>query len=295
MPRYFRNLYTYAPDTSAGSFLGKTLLIIDYSVSPIFHRPFDPTTIQEDRKLLNRTFRLEINGDKLADSYVADFSEKFFCQALSLACNSAVQTALKWKFLADDEIFNLSYGTGGSIRISGPFGNAVEAGQSEIDKAKCLYDRLTNLNTETLEKLQIPIGRWIKSHTYRDSVDKMIDLGIAFEALYLSDISETTELSFRLRLRLRASWFLGEDKAHRQELMKNFSKIYDWRSKVVHTGKLPYKNSKRKTPFTRQEATEFIEKAQDLCRESIIKILEDGEFPDWNNLILGEDPCTANF
>ena len=71
--------------------------------------------------------------------------------------------------------------------------------------------------------------------------------------------------------------------------MKDFSKIYDWRSKVVHTGKLP--NKTKKTPFTRQEIEGFIEKVQDLCRESIVKILEDGEFPDgdyWNDLILGE-------
>ena len=33
---------------------------------------------------------------------------------------------------------------------------------------------------------------------------------------------------------------------------------------------------------------EFIVEAQDLCQQSIIKILEDGKFPDWNNLILGE-------
>ena len=33
----------------------------------------------------------------------------------------------------------------------------------------------------------------------------------------------------------------------------------------------------------------FIEKAQDLCQNSIKKILKDGKFPDWNNLILGEE------
>ena len=176
LPPYARNLYIHPFDTSAGSFLGKTLLIIDYSVFPIFHKPFDSTTIQEYRKLLNRTSRVEINGDKSVDSYLADFSEELFCQALSLACNSAVQAARKWRFFADDEIFNLNYGIGGSIVITGLFGNSVEAGQSEIDKAKYLYGRLTNLDMETLEKLKIPIGRWIKSHTSQISDDRMIDL-----------------------------------------------------------------------------------------------------------------------
>lgn len=284
LPPYSRNLYIHPSDTSAGSFLGKTLLIIDYSVFPIFHTPFDPTTtIQEYRKLLNRTFRVEINGDKSADSYMADFCEEFFCQALSLTCNSAVQAALKWRFLADDKIFNLNYGTGGSIRISGLFGNSVEAGQSEIDKAKYLYGCLTNLNMEILEKLKIPIGRWIKSHTSQISEDKIIDLGIAFESLYLAGIDSKTELRFRFSL--HAAWHLGRDKEHRKELMREFKAIYDWRSTVVHTGKLP--NKIKKTPFTPEETEVFITNAQNLCRASIIKILEDGEFPDWNNLILG--------
>ncbi|MDE0314980.1 MAG: HEPN domain-containing protein [Candidatus Poribacteria bacterium] len=266
LPPYARNLYIHPFDISTGSFLGKALLIIDYSVFPIFHKPFDSTTIQEYRKLLNRTFRVEINGDKSVDSYLADFSGELFCQALSLACNSAVQAARKWRFLADDEIFNLNYGTGGSVRITGLFGNSVEAGQME-----------------TLEKLKIPIGRWIKSHTSQISDDRMIDLGIAFESLYLSGIESKNEIRFRFSL--HAAWYLGEDKEHREGLMKKFKTIYDWRSKVVHTGKLP--NKTKNTPFTRQEINVFIKEAQDLCRDSIMKILEDGKFPDWNDLILG--------
>ena len=31
----------------------------------------------------------------------------------------------------------------------------------------------------------------------------------------------------------------------------------------------------------------LLSRTQDLCRDSILKILEDGKFPDWNNLILG--------
>ena len=81
----------------------------------------------------------------------------------------------------------------------------------------------------------------------------MIDLGIAFEALYLSDIGETTELSFRLRL--HAALHLREDKADRKALMKEFQEIYKWRSTVVHTGALPKKKSgakKKKTLYSRR-------------------------------------------
>ena len=287
LPPYSRNLYIHPSDTSAGSFLGKTLLIIDYSVFPIFHTPFDPTTtIQEYRKLLNRTFRVEINGDKSADSYVADFSEEFFCQALSLACNSAVQAALKWRFLADDEIFNLNYGTGGSIRISGLFGDSVEAGQSEIDKAKCLYHNLINLNSKIQGKLQIAIDRWIKSKTNQTPEDKIIDLAIAFEALYLPDMSEST-----FKFAVRASWHLGEDRRERVELFEVFKELYKYRSRIVHGGE------RKENVMIEGESVpikKLIMRAQDLCRDSIEKIIKqcsrEGKFPKndyWDSLILG--------
>ena len=126
-------------------------------------------------------------------------------------------------------------------------------------------------------------------------VDRMIDLGIALEALYLMDTDEKTELSFRLRL--HAAWHLGKDEEDRRRLMKEFGEIYDWRSKVVHTGKLPEKRvgRRKRKPFTSEEVKQFIGRAQDLCRDSIMKILEDGKFPDWNNVILGgEDEQTSS-
>ena len=74
--------------------------------------------------------------------------------------------------------------------------------------------------------------------------------------------------------------------------MKEFQEIYDWRSTIVHTGKLP--NKTKKTPFTPQEVKQFVERAQDLCRESILKILKDGKFPKWSSLILGGEEEQAS-
>lgn len=286
LPVSTSDLSNYLPDRviferSELSFLGKTLLIIDAFMFPIFHKPL-PQQFQGD----DRSFQVEVTGGKFPKFKVDDFYEKF-CQALSFVCNTAVQISLKWTFLARDVLFNLNtLGEGGITQYynADPFGNFTMVGKTQIDEAKKLYRALVKLDSNVREKLQIPIDRWIKSKTSQTAVDKVIDLGIAFEAIYLSDISEPTELSFRLRL--RASWFLGKDKAYRQELMKYFSKIYEWRSKAVHTGKLP--NKTKRTPYTPDEAEAFIAKAQDLCRDSIIKILEAGRFPDWNGLILGE-------
>ena len=287
LPHYLRNFSVNTSHFSAHSFLGKTMLIIDYSISPIFRKPFNPTTIQEHSNLLNRAFQVEIKGDKLLDSYVADFSEEFFFQALSLSCNSTVQAALKWRFLAEDALCNLNYTLPGYTSTSGPFGGFAKSGRSHIEKAKCLYHNLINLNSKAREKLQIAINRWMKSKTYQNPVDTMIDLGIAFESLYLPGTKD--ELTFKLGV--RASWLLGKNKDHRKKLMAEFKAIYKCRSTGVHDGKL--EESIRIEGET-ISVSEFITRTQDLCRQSIMKILEqtmkNGSFPendDWDDLILG--------
>ncbi len=296
---YLDDFIIRASRRSKDDFFGKTLLITDCSISPRLHKPVQATN-QEYSISKYRIFRIEVNSKIFPKTNMEEFytyMEEFdteFCRALSLACNSSVQIAIRWRSLAENQLFNLSSGSSGGqfnhvVLANSILGSSIKTGETQINEAKRLYDRLTNLNTETLEKLRIPIDRWIKSKTSVNPVDKMIDLGIAFEALYLSDISEPTELSFRLRL--HAAWHLKKKKEDRKALMKEFVEIYKWRSSAVHKGKLPEKKlgKKKKRPFTQEEITKFITKAQNLCRDSIMKILEDGEFPDWNSLILGEE------
>ena len=109
----------------------------------------------------------------------------------------------------------------------------------------------------------------------------MIDLGIAFESLYLYGINSKTELRFRFSL--HAALYLGKDKKHREALLKKFKEIYDWRSSVVHKGELSKKQ--RNDP---EKIEEFITNAQNLCRDTIKKILKNNEYPNWNDLILNQ-------
>lgn len=257
-------------------FLENALLIIDSSVSPVFRKPLPEPS--------QREFQIEITGSTFPNFKVDDFY-RTFCQVLSLVCNYAFRIPLRWRNLAEDELFNLGTPRVCGIVVEGYFAAPVpfrDGGygirETQINEAKRLYHILVNSTSNIGKDLQIPIERWIKSKTFSNPVDKMIDLRTAFEAIYLTDRDGNSELSFQLRL--RASWYLGEDKAHRKELMENFKKIYKWGSKSVHTGRLHNKT-------TQQEIVEFTEKAQDLCRDSILKILEDGKLPDWNDLILG--------
>ena len=255
------------------------LLIIDYTVSPLFCKPSVKSIEEVD---ISDQFEIKIKSAEFPNFDV----DKFY-YALSLIANYAVKPLFQWQYIGEDELFKVGdwwYTKLMRPRIMLDPGSGIHViNETDIDKAKYLYELLTNPSSNIGEKLQIPIGRWIKSKTSQTLEDTVIDLGIALEALYLSD---GTREQISLQFRLRASWFLGKDKEHRKRLIDEFKAIYDLRSRAVHSGMIPKKVKIRKgeDPTT---TSEFIAKAQDLCRESILKILEDGEFPDWNDLILG--------
>ena len=201
-------------------------------------------------------------------------------------------------FLAEDELLNINSNHARWVGwYPGPFGDLIKVGDSQIEAAKCLYKILVDLASNTTSKigkeLQTAINRWIQSKTNRSDVDKMIDLGVAFESIYLPK-NKTEQLAFQFRL--RASWHLGKGKAERRELIDEFDAIYTLRSQAVHNGELSptvkIRKGNQNKPGKSVPTSEFIPRAQELCRSSIIKILKDGKFPDddyWKDLILGEE------
>ena len=281
------------PRVSESDFYWRTMLVIDYFISPIFQKPHlaaldGPHTIFMEKPSVEiEGFQIKAKGVKFPE-YTSTANTVFhqkFCQALSLACNSGVKPSRSWKFVAKDELLNINPANLCSLP-PGPFGDRIKVGEAQIDDAKCLYEALVNSASNTpsnlAKKLQIPINRWIESKVSKDPVDKMIDLGTAFESLYLPSNS-VDQLAFQFRL--RASWHLGKDKADREKLMDEFKAIYSLRSKAVHNGELPPKIKIRKGESV--PTSEFIPRAQDLCLDSIKKILEDGKYPDWESLVLG--------
>ena len=260
------------------SLFGKTLLVIDRSGFSTICRSSD-IPFQDGIRIDDLPFQVKVHDVKFPNVTAVDSFQTLFCQALSLICNSSVKIFIGFYALEEDKSFDLPKGGGGMSRQGKPLGTPTEVKEADIEKAKYLYGRLVDLDSSDREKLHISIDRWVQSKTKRSRVDKIVDLGIAFEALYAPD-SSSGEIRFKLAV--RGAWNLGENEKHRKMLMKEFQEIYDWRSKIVHTGNLP--NKTKNTPFTYEEIKQFIERAQDLCRKSILKVLEDGRFPDWKQL-----------
>ena len=251
--------------------LGTTVIVTDCAVSPVYTNP-DSFVLPE-----------EVFQRKQRCTDLPDFDIQTFCDALSLISNGAIEWVCDWTFIKPDEVF-VVHGehTGGTlIQISAlRERTSVQVDTEQVVGAVSLYTSMKNVKEGEAQKLQIPITRWIKSKTRQPLVDTFIDLGIALESLYL-DPGTGEQQSFRLRL--RAALFLRESVNDREAVIKDVREIYGLRSKAVHEGAV-----------NNSEATKsFKEKAEDLCRESIIKTVSysqvNGEFPQWSRLELGEE------
>ena len=86
-----------ADDTRFSIFSHALLLIIDYTVSPLFYKPFV--------KAVDESKQFEI---KIESAEFPNFDVDKFCQALSLTANYAVESLLKWQYIGEDELFNVA-------------------------------------------------------------------------------------------------------------------------------------------------------------------------------------------
>ena len=259
-------------------FLGKTLVRVEYEVSPIFHRPAESYSLESGP---DRHFTVKAkNQDPKGISLDA------LCNALAVAGRlRGVQAIITWTSLLDYEIFDLSlsWGIGGASYsgIVSEFrgGPPVELSVRQLNTIPTLYQGLSQSPTGLWRWLRIPIDRWMKSMLENDPVDQMIDLGIALESLYVPD----ADGELRFRFALNGAWHQGKTSAERKALFREFRNIYDARSDVVHTG--TFRRERAKSSFN---PTEFVGRAQELCWFGITSIMDAGEIPDWNDLTMGD-------
>ena len=161
--------------------------------------------------------------------------------------------------------------------------NAFLLSGDDVQNVITICNKFIQLKQETRDKLRVPIQRLNQARRRQSLADKAIDLGISFEALFLGDRNEKEQISFTFRL--RGAWFLGKNFEERDDLIRKFQKIYDCRSTAVHTGKLDQEIKLGKQ--NKISASIFLDQADSLCAQAIMKVIDDGKFPDWNHLILG--------
>ena len=259
-------------------YLGRTLVSLQASASPALFCP------RQDDKGKTATTRTKgrVGFDTL-------------CDALSLQANSHVSWTFVWTEHGDADPFCLRDWTiVGDERFEHlmwksrtwmeagrkPGAVSIERGEyvstTMLDESK-LLSMIEDLQGSD-KKLRIAVERWKRSMRPNSAVvDRLIELRIALEALYLKDFTSENSQEMRFRLALIGAWHLGETFARRQQIRKVLRDAYDKASGAVHTGEAPV------------GAISVLKEAQKLCREGILKLLREGPPADWGNLILGPD------
>ena len=300
LPTFPRTAFRY----EFPNFHKNTLLAIDCPGLSIFHKPGPNQEFPQGLPVADLPFKLEGHDVGCGDSREVESFRESFSRALSLSVASPVEiptggllpagngdshvqngtfsirTIREGLFLAEDQTFSPRHASIVSLIPASRSIYFTKADENHIAEAKCLYQKLDNFDSKDRDKLLIAIDRWIKSKASGTDADKIIDVGIALEALY---VSESCKKGKGWQIRQHASAYLRDNPTQRAKLKTKLKAIYGKRSDVVHNRGFgeAVEVDKRFVPFA-----DFVTRAQKLCRESILKIIKEKKkrFPDWNSL-----------
>lgn len=156
---------------------------------------------------------------------------------------------------------------------------------AEEDKEKFskMWQLLNGNGKNTRHNLLIAVRRFSLAMTRLSLDDKLIDLMICAEALFLQD--GKSELTYKVSH--RAASFLSEDPNQQKEIFKFFKDVYDMRSKVVHGTK-----SYSQTPRDADLLSSTTVKLAEYLRNTILKMLDlvlspqsTSKLVDWEELM----------
>ena len=246
--------------------------------SELRHRFREAVIIDEERTVSPQFIRPDDDSEfvtKATSQQAPDFDPRTFCLLLSLVTTRHAYVSMEWASLSEDEFINML--TGSAFRyvvIQTPnLSFPVEA--DEIAEALIVYEKFRSSTPGTQKRLRIPLTRLaIAADTNRSPLDRIIDLAIALESLYLPGITE--ELTFRLKL--RAAKHLEDTVEKRRAIAKTLGVFYKIRSSVAHTGSPPSEYD------TLPDLIKVLAATQAVCRRSIRKIVEQGQEPDWSDV-----------
>ena len=269
------------------NFYDQTLLAIDRPGFSIFHKPGADQEFPPELSVGDLSFKVGKYDTTLQNRREVDSFRKSLSQALSLTLGFPIEMPHEGFYLAEDRTFSPRHISMTSLIPANRFKDSVTADETHVEQARRLYKRLVDFNAKDRRNLLIAIDRWRKSKASGIDADNIIDLGIALEALYVPDGGGDTTY----KLAIRAARHLGKDKQDREDLLTQFKDIYACRSRAVHDGHVAETVRFGKEKISRSK---FIMHAQDLCLQSITKILEKEKFTDWDSLILGGEVEAAD-
>ncbi len=261
-------------------FLGRTVIAIDSQASPPLFRP----QYRAWDSPVSATQRSEIGVDLV-------------CQALALTRDGPVDVAFYWNDYPDTyELFPPSsssldggarHGLEPQTRVGRHLSTDHKTGVVNLsvsdhlvsDPSQAEIAKILNaLARPDFSPVRSAASRWAKSKdSYDGLVDQFVDLRMALETLYLHDFADENSQEMRFRLALFGAWYLGIDFEDRKRIRKTLRDAYDRASGAVHTGYVEHN----------LENLGLLQVAQNLCRQGIFKMINQGFPEDWGDLVLG--------
>ena len=146
--------------------------------------------------------------------------------------------------------------------------------KEETEQFTDLWRKYREIDFSQDRALNIAIKRYNDSFVRREAEDRIIDLMIAFEAIFLKG-TEKMELTFKLAL--RTAIFLGG--VDRENLFEFMKKTYNTRSDIVHgikpIDKIKVKKSINGKEYNEYTPQEFLNKLEEILRECLLKYIRE--------------------
>ena len=201
---------------------------------------------------------------------------------LSLVTSQRVDVVEMFSCAPDFVDVDPNFGPGTKIGfMSSDWWRTKELTPAHVTEARRLFCAWTRFDRESRDTLELALGRLVSSARRNRSrfwlEDRILDVAVALEMMF--DL-RGGELSYKLSV--RAAHLLVDGPEDRLEVYKAAKCFYNVRSRIVH-------GNRGTKSGNRNEAMAMLECGYDLGRDGLLKLLEQGAFPDWDRLVLSAE------
>jgi len=142
----------------------------------------------------------------------------------------------------------------------------------EVPGLRRLIRKIQGIDFSKRKSLDLACRRFQRAYEEKDAEDRLIDLMIAFEALFLK--GEKGVPSKGEVIAVACSVLLGKNEERRQEIKRTLSEAYSIRNSIVHGSEYSRIESDSKGEVYVDTLPDLVSKVEDYLRESIKKLLD---------------------
>lgn len=142
----------------------------------------------------------------------------------------------------------------------------------ELPQVRKIIRKIASVDFSRRKSLDLACRRFQRAYEEQDEEDQLIDLMIAFEALFLQG---EKRISAKGRtMAIACSTLLGKDKKERDKIKRTLLEAYSIRNSIVHGSEVRRFESDAKEDLQFDTLPDLVSDVEDYLRESIKKLLD---------------------